>query len=419
MGFAPLFWQLLNSNQSYASALRSSFNPDNLAPEKTPSKQALCQARKKLLPSAFSAIDEILLKSYYESVNPHYNTFCDLRVLGVDGSNIRLEDTAYDDMIRHYENNDIEVRKALENEQAASARCSLIYDVLNELSIDGKLYPTSFSEMEMLIGQLSSVGPNDVLVMDRGYNAYWFYAILCDLGIKFIIRAQTNQNVVRKFISSGNDDDLVTFKKPHKLTASDRHQALIEKAGVNTVKSLDLRLIRYELETNTGTTETYVMLTNLVDQKTYPTKEFKAVYKARWRIEEAFKTYKVSIEIERWSGISWFTAQQDFYSSILLANMTRVFAFYVDEEIKEESRQKVLIGKLKDLQKLSITDAIRCFRTLARSVINNAIFECEKHLRGFCESIKKATVDIREGRRFSYDRKNNEKRFYMSCKTSI
>lgn len=371
-----------------------------------------------MFPSAFTAIDEILLQGYYESINPAFKNFCKLRVLGVDGSNIRLEDDAYDDMINHYEREGEEVRKALENEQAASARCSLIYDVLNELSIDGKLYPTCFSEMEMLVGQLSSVGANDVLVMDRGYNAYWFHAILCALDIKFIIRAQTNQTVVSEFISSGKDDDLVTFQKPNKLTSSDRHQALIDAQGVSTVKSLDLRLVRYEVKTNTGATETYVMLTNLVDQKTYPTSEFKAVYKARWRIEEVFKTYKVSVEIERWSGVSWFTAQQDFHASILLANMARVFSFHIDHEIKEDSRKKVEKGKVKNLKKLNITEAIRCFRTLSKNIINKTCFDYSDQLRGFCDSIKKAVTEIRDGRRFSYDRKNNNKRFYMSCKTS-
>ncbi|WDE96618.1 hypothetical protein PQO03_01375 [Lentisphaera profundi] len=73
---------------------------------------------------------------------------------------------------------------------------------MNELAIDAQLNPTAFTEMEMLIGQLPQVHTNDVLVMDRGYNCYWFYALLCSLGIKFIIRSQTNHKPVQKFIKS-------------------------------------------------------------------------------------------------------------------------------------------------------------------------------------------------------------------------
>jgi len=99
--------------------------------------------------------------------------------------------------------------------------------------------------------------------------------------------------------------------------------------------------------------------------------------------------------------------------------MTRVFSFQVDETIKEESLKKFEQGEIKAPKKLNITDAIRCFRSLARNVINKTVFDCVKQLSGFCESIKTGVTDIRDGRSFSYDRKNNKKRFYMSCKTSI
>ncbi|WDE96617.1 hypothetical protein PQO03_01370 [Lentisphaera profundi] len=134
------------------------------------------------------------------------------------------------------------------------------------------------------------------------------------------------------------------------MTSSERHQALIDKAGVNDIKSLELRLIRYHLTDPKGAETTYIMVTNLMDQETYPTVEFKAIYKARRRIEGAFKTYKISVEIEHWSGLSWLTAQQDFNSSILLVNMTRVFSFQVDEDIKEQSHKKLKNGEIKKLK---------------------------------------------------------------------
>ncbi|WDE96619.1 hypothetical protein PQO03_01380 [Lentisphaera profundi] len=95
MNFPTLFWQLLQSNQSYSSALRSSFNPDNLSPEKTPIPQAYSQARKKIHPRAFTAVDKLLPNSYYKSINPNFKNFCGFRAIGVDGSNMRLEDSAY------------------------------------------------------------------------------------------------------------------------------------------------------------------------------------------------------------------------------------------------------------------------------------------------------------------------------------
>jgi hypothetical protein len=222
--------------------------------------------------------------------------------------------------------------------------------------------------------------------------------------------------VVKKFIESGEEDALVNIKRPANITSSKRHQALIDQHGIGDVKSLDLRLIRYDIDDQNGEPITYVMITNLRDEELYPAIEFSGLYKGRWRIEEVFKTYKVSVEIERWSGISWFTALQDFHSTILLTNMTRVFSFEVDEQIKKDSYIKVQNGEVKYHEKHNITEAVRSFRSLVQNVIKGAYFECKKQIAGFQETIKEFKTLIRNGRRFSYARKNGQNRFNMNCK---
>ena len=399
--------------------MRSSFNPDNLTPENTPSKQAFCKARKKVNATAFTAINKLAVDSYYETLNTGFDRFFRLRLLAVDGSSIRLEEEAYADMINSHQDLDLDLQQCRKSYQAPLARTSLIYDVLNEIAIDAQLKPTVFSELEILASQLSKTGPNDVLVMDRGYHCYWFVALLEKLNIKFVIRAQTSQKPIRDFIKNGEEDGLVTLNKPAKMTTSPRHKALIDEADLETIKSLNLRLVRYVSIDQNEEAVTYVMLTNLIDSTNYPKEGFRKLYKARWKVEEAFKTYKVSVEIERWSGLSWKSALQDFHSTILLTNMTRIFSFEVEDKIRTKSHERVQKGELKYKEKLNITEAVRSFRILVRNIIKVAKFEGQKHLQGFCKSIKIFKTLIRDDRNFPHDRKNNHARFNMNCKSSF
>jgi hypothetical protein len=53
---------------------------------------------------------------------------------------------------------------------------------------------------------------------------------------------------------------------------------------------------------------------------------------SRWRIEEAFNLIKARLPIENWSGFLPHTVEQDFYTTLIRANCTAVFARAVRPE---------------------------------------------------------------------------------------
>ena len=78
------------------------------------------------------------------------------------------------------------------------------------------------------------------------------------------------------------------------------------------------RLVRVVLSTESIN----VLATSLLDTAAYPAGEFAALYHARWRIEEAFKTLKCRLQLEGFTGNPPNAIEQEIDAKILVANIT-------------------------------------------------------------------------------------------------
>ena len=351
----------------------------------------------------------------------HLSNFCELRPLAIDGTGFRLEDQAYDEMLEELiDKEGNKLAPSILNPQAPVIRGSVLHDISNEVIVDIKTGSNIYSEHEFAIQHLDRVDSEaDLMVFDRGYHALWFLLFLNRSGKKYICRAK-KQKYIDEFLDSGKDEDIVelTVRSSH-LNTTARHKKFIAEAGIKAGDKFKLRLVRYEELNEFGELVSYVMVSNLLDEKRYPTSKFKELYRLRWRVEEAIKTYKISIEVERWSGISWFTAQQDIERAALLYNFTRMSTYGVDENIREETRKKLASKKLKYRQKLNITEALRAMRGLLSSVIRIGFkIDPVKCLIGFLKTVAADKTDIKPNRSFSRDLKNSAKRFHMNCKSN-
>lgn len=410
---------LLQSNLTYQHSLAKHFNPDNLTPLACPSKQSYHEARYKMRASAFETASDLLLEKFYLNNKSLKKSFCGKRLLVIDGSGARLEDRAYKEMLEELKEQGTTVVESVSKPQAPIIRASFLHDVDTELVIDIKAVANTFSEEELALEHCSKVGESDVLLFDRGYHALWFLAALNRKGKHFICRGKS-QNYTNKFLASGLEEDIIDVPvKASNLNTASRHKELIKEVGIKAGEVLKLRLIRYEELNEHGEPVTYVMVTNLLDKEKYPKEEFKPAYALRWRVEEGIKTHKISCELERWTGCTWQSAQQDIKSNILFYNLTRMASYDTDQTIREQSKREFDLNEYKYCKKLSITEALRAFRSmmsnLGRSLLN---FDTLSHVRGFCETITKYIVDIRPGRSFSRKVKNSAKKFHMNCKSN-
>ncbi len=407
--------------------MRLGFNENNSNSTYTPSKQGYSQARYKIKPSAPEAVNNSLLADFYLKKKQQLETFCDLRTLAVDGTGVRLEDRAYSEMLKELREQSIELPISVSEPLSPTIRASILHDVYNDTVIDIKAAGTVFSERELAIAHCERLQDSDLMLFDRGYHALWFWAVLEKMNRKFVCRARSNVGYIKDFLESDKQEDLIEIKiKSPYLNVSSRHKALIKKhaGSLKAGDTLKLRLIRYEQANEHGELITYVMVSNLLDLEKYPCEEFKHLYERRWRVEEGIKTHKISSEIERWTGVTWFSAKQDIFFNILLYNITRMTSADTDKMIRARTiSKKGECRLLKYCRKLNITAALRCMRTVMIKLVQSFIhvdqsFCAKQQVNDFCDTIAEYETLIRPGRSFSREIKNNAKRFHMNCKSN-
>jgi len=274
-------------------------------PRRYVTKSACSQARKNLSYTAFIELNQTFVKGLYQSRSRTLKTWYGFRLCAVDGSQMRLpREPALQDYFGCQSGDPNKAEQTM-------GLCSVYYDVLNNLVIDAALEPTRTSEKDILVYHLETAAAQDLVLLDRGYNAHWVYAQLVQQKQAFCIRARTGRDkVAEAFAASGQREALVTYQ-PN--PSARKH---CEQFGLPT-EPITLRLIRVELPG-----EVEVLITNLLDTRRYPVREFKRLYHLRWGVETFFRRAKYQQEIEAMSGKSVQVVLQNFHASILASNLT-------------------------------------------------------------------------------------------------
>lgn len=163
--------------------------------------------------------------------------------------------------------------EAAEVGQLAGKMC-LVLDLVRQLPIElwfteeSRAYDTNFTAK-----LLDLVGAKTLLILDRGFYDFTFFAHLIDLGAHFITRLKSNAKIARI----------------RTLTTTDTVRDTIIRLGTgqNGVPILTLRLI----EVRFGKTW-YRYATSVLDPQVLPPFVVADLYRRRWRIEDAFNTAK-------------------------------------------------------------------------------------------------------------------------------
>jgi len=179
-----------------------------------------------------------------------------------------------------------------------------------ELTLHASVHSNLVAERRMLVEALDVLGPDDVLVLDRGYPAAWLIALLDARGIRFVMRCDNScgWTATKKFLRSGAQQAWVSLSAPTADEVADWHCP----AGPPRV-----RLVRQTAPNG----KTRVLATNL-DATAFPAALFADLYHQRWRIEEAFKRLKHPLKLEAVSGLSQQALIIDVAAKVLADNIT-------------------------------------------------------------------------------------------------
>lgn len=283
-------------------------------------KGAFTQARAKLNPWAFKRLNEVAVNSFYNGAE--YYVWHKMRLLAVDGTRLVLPNhpSVAEEFGVHQFGPKADSPRSL-------AMASMLYDVVNLITIDSQIAPYAASERDLLMQHLDKVNAGDLLLLDRGYPSFWLLFLLKAKGIEFCVRLKENWWLkVKEFTESTDKERVVTFTLPKKDRVKLKDFPHMLDAEITC------RLIKVELENG----EKEVLCTSLTDDQTYLYRDFEELYHYRWNEEEAYKLLKSRIELEDFSGKTARAVKQDFHAKIFLMTLCAAYAFPIEEKVIEE-----------------------------------------------------------------------------------
>lgn len=354
------------------------------------SKAALTKARMKLNYQAFIELNHQLNAFFEKNFNP--KTWFGFRLLAIDGSMIRLP--RCEDIAKHFG-----VWKVRQGRPSPMARISQLYDTLNKITMDALISPKHIGERELAAQHLLNIMPKDLVLLDRGYPAWWLFALITSLEANFCARIScTKWKIVRSFFQSNAKESIIWLPPPATSINTARQMGL-------DLSPLKLRLIRIE---NAGKTQ--VLITSLTDTRLYPYEVFAELYHKRWPIEEDYKIMKCRIEMENFSGQSPHSVYQDFHAKVLLKNLVSVLALPVNDILANS-----MTSRRYDYQ-INFTQAI----SKSKDVIALLFQETTSKLIQLIESLQdiflKTIEPIRPGRKYPRPHIVSSRKYYLNYK---
>ena len=292
----------------------------------TASASAFTQARANLSHGVFIELNKAAYgQAYYEESD--FETYKGHRLLAVDGSKVRLPDTA--EITKEF--GQIRIKNQYGQDSYTGGLCSVLYDVLNEIVIDGVLAPSSSSEVALAIEHTHGCQEDDLILFDRNYAGYALFAILIAKNINFLCRCSTNAfRVVEDFIADATLQDTVVTLTPCKDL-----KAKVSRGELPP--QLQIRLVKILLSTG----EIEILATSLIDQQKYPLPDFKELYAMRWNIETLYNRFKNRLALENFTGYTLEAVRQDFYATILISNVESEITADADKALgKKQSKNK-------------------------------------------------------------------------------
>lgn len=290
--FFGFLWQVLNPGASCLLALRQIQAANQYRFPLSADTSPYCQARKKL-PL------ERLLQIFYFTVRlleqrlPEGQLWRGFRLKVVDGTCLSSPDTSC-----------IQALFPQESQQKPGCGFPLIRAVFTAslgsgAIIDYNCYSQRSHDMELFHKLRPNLRPGDLLLVDRGLSSYAQTCLLQKQGVDVIQRLHQGKvrhggrSRLQEIQKLGPGDYLALWKntgtKPPYM-----NKAELESIPPSTI----VRVIAVQIEGRGMRTRNLVLVTTLLDAKTYPAHEIAALYQQRWMIEGYLRDLKTTMQMD-------------------------------------------------------------------------------------------------------------------------
>lgn len=284
-------------------------------------------------------------------------------------------------------------------EPCPKARVSQLYDTLNRLTIKALINPKSVGEREQARQLLSGILPNSLILLDRGYPAFWLFKLILIQGAEFCARMPLSWKIVRQFARSGKKEKIITLKVMPSVIK------YCKELGLD-LNPLKLRLIRVTLDTG----ESEILITSLLDKASHPVEIFGELYHERWPVEEDYKIMKCRMEMEAFTGKSVLSINQDFHANVFAKNLVSMLTFSAQSDLKSAG------VKEKHPHQINFSQAIGKAKHVIVLLFQRTKATVLKLIQEFIKVVAITTEPVRPGRKYPRNHKKTKKQYYPNYK---
>lgn len=380
------------NNGSYQTELDNFFKTSHHleVAERMIYKGSLSKARKKLNYKAFIELNDTMNAEYYAGFETR--SWHGFNLVAVDGSTARVPNEP--EIVKHFG-----FWKVKNAQRCPKARISQLFDVLNKITLDAIISPKCEGERELAAYHFLKLMPTDLVLLDRGYPAFWLFKLILSMQANFCARICTKWKVVKKFHASGQHERIV------KLYPTPSSFLKCAELGLGK-EPLKLRLIRVELDTG----QTEILITSLKDTNRYPENIFANLYHCRWPVEEDFKTMKCRLQVENFSGKSALSVYQDFHAKVFSKNLTTIIANSAKAKAEKRAAECSLEYQINFAQALSkMKHAIVLLFVRPMQAVYNIVSKLQDI---FSETLER----VRPDRKYKRNHRLKQKKFHFAYK---
>jgi Transposase DDE domain len=176
-------------------------------------------------------------------------------------------------------------RKLKSLEDVPTGKLAVIIDLATRLPVEIWLKTkASTSDVKFEADLLKLVTANTLLLLDRGFYHFQFWATLIEKKVDFITRIKKGASFQIKEV----------FSNSYSL----RDRLIILGSGQNNTPQITLRLVEVRSKN-----QWHSYLTSVIDPHILPPYVVADLYRRRWRIEQAFNTVKRLLDLSYlWTG---------------------------------------------------------------------------------------------------------------------
>lgn len=275
-------------------------------------KQAISKARQGINPRLFYQLFRTSVDSYYKD-RPIRKTWRNsYSLFAIDGSDFEVPNSP-----SNFEEFGEQSDPKNPGAKWSMALASTLYDILEDKVVDATVQYQYQGERELAVFHLGRLADlklqaNAIVIFDRGYYSADVFQECVNTGCFCLMRLK---EAYTNLCGHKEDDAKVTILAPDKKT------------------KMEARVIRVALPN--GKAE--YLITNLMDSNITP-EEFRELYFERWKIETKYYELKEFWRIEEFTGETAVSVRQDFFITMLYANLASIIKSGADEIIEKQEK---------------------------------------------------------------------------------